>query len=111
MAYTRGDVVRSVDPFKLGDDAERYWLIGNGDDHPFSGEQFIGISLTTTPHDPAIAIPDDAWIDGGLPEESFVLPWALHSPRVEDITDRSGVLSPAFCETVLADARAFLAPE
>lgn len=111
MTYTRGDVVRSVDPFKLGADAERYWLIGNGDDHPFADEQFIAISLTTTPHDPAVAIPGDAWIDGELPKQSYVLPWALHSPRVEDVTDRIGRLSNGFCEAVLDEACGYLEPE
>lgn len=80
MTYTRGDVVRSIDPFKLGDDAERYWLISNDDTHPFADEQFIAISLTTKRHEPTLTIPSDAWIDGGLPADSFVSPWALHSP-------------------------------
>lgn len=107
---TSGDVVRSLDPFKLGDDAERFWLIANDERHPFADEQFIAISLTTTPHDPAISIPLDAWVDGGLPEASYVLPWSLHSPRREDVTAREGHLSTSFCEDVLAEARRYLTP-
>ncbi|MFB6353845.1 MAG: hypothetical protein ABEJ92_07135 [Halobacteriales archaeon] len=107
----RGDVVRSLDPFKLGDDAERYWLVRNDDSHPFAGEPFIAVSLTTTPWEAGTAFSDDAWADGGLPATSFVLPWALHSPRVEDITDRVGRLTEPFCRAVLDDVRSCLAPE
>lgn len=104
--YSRGDIVRSLDPFKLGDDAERYWLIVNDDSHPFGDEQFIAVSLTTTPHEPAVPIADEHWETGGLPEDSYVLPWSLHSPRIEDVTDRVGSLSE--CEDVLETTRGYL---
>lgn len=106
--YSRGDVVRSVDPFKLGGDAERFWLIVNDDQHPFSDEQYIAVSLSTTPHEPAIAIADENWDTGGLPEASVVLPWSLHSPRTEDITDRAGRLSDSFCGEVLESIAEYL---
>lgn len=109
--YDRGDGVRSLDPFKLDEDAERYWLIANDDRHPFAYEQFIAISLTTTPHDPATEIPDEAWADGGLPQTSYVLSWAIHSPRIEEITERVGRLTEAFYETVLVDRRQYFTPK
>ena len=106
--YSRGDVVRSVDPFKLGDAAERYWLILSDDDHPFADEQYIAVAITTSPHEPGMSIPEGAWEDGGLPRTSYVSPWALHSPRVEDITDRVGGFSSEFCESVLEASREYL---
>lgn len=108
--YTRGDVVPSIDPFKLGEAAERFWLIANDDRHQFAEEQFIALALTTTPHEPAIAIEDADWLGGGLPRSTYVLPWALHSPRVEDISDRVGQLSASFCAGVLELARVYLTP-
>lgn len=108
--YARGDVFRSVDPFKLGADAERYWLVLNDDRHPFADEQFIAVTLTTTPREPAVPLAAGAWVEGSLPAESFVLPWALHSPRIEDITERVGRLSEAFVRTVLDEVRAYLEP-
>lgn len=106
--YTRGDVVRSLDPFKLGDDAERYWLIINDEKHPFADEQYIAVAVTTVHHEPGLAIPDGAWTDGKLPKQSYVSPWALHSPRVEDITDRVGGVGSEFCEGILAASRKYL---
>lgn len=106
--YTRGDVVLSVDPFELGDAAERYWLIVSDDGHPFAEEQYIAVAITTSPHDPALTIPEGAWDEGGLPRTSYVSPWALHSPRVEDVTERIGRFSPVFCESVLAASREYL---
>lgn len=106
--YGRGDVVRSVDPFKLGEAAERYWLILSDDDHPFADEQYIAVAITTSPHEPGLSIPHEAWEDDGLPRTSYVSPWALHSPRVEDITDRVAMLSSDFCESVLEASREYL---
>lgn len=106
--YTRGDVVRSVDPFKLGDAAERYWLILSDETHPFADEQYIAVAITTSRHDPELPIPETAWTNGELPRTSYVSPWALHSPRVEDITDRIGGLRSEFCQTVLKAARNYL---
>lgn len=109
--YTRGDVVRSIDPFKLGDEAERFWLVVNDDRHPFADEQFIAVALTTTPHEPATAISERDWAAGGLPRRSYVLPWAFHSPRIEDVSDRVGRLSESLCESILQTAREYLTPE
>lgn len=106
--YGRGDVVRSVDPFKLGDAAERYWLILNDEDHPFADEQHIAVAITTSRHDAGMSIPDEAWEEGGLPRTSYVSPWALHSPRVEDITELVGRCTSEFCESVLEASREYL---
>lgn len=106
--YIRGDVVRSVDPFKIGEAAERYWLILSDENHPFADEQSIAVAITTSPHDAGLSIPDDAWVEGELPRTSYVSPWALHSPRVEDITDRVGEFTSEFCESVLGASREYL---
>lgn len=106
--YDRGAVARSVDPVKLGAEAKRYWLVLSDDSHPSATEQSIAVAITTALHEPGLAIPEDARTDGGLPRPSYVSPWALHSPRVEDVTERLGRMGSSFCETVLAAARAYL---
>lgn len=106
--YARGDVVRSLDPFKLGDGAERYWLIISDEKHPFADEQYIAVAITTSHHEPGLEIPDEAWTDDPLPSQSYVSPWALHSPRIEDITDRVGGVGSEFCEAVLRASRKYL---
>lgn len=52
--YARGDVVRSLDPFTLGDDAERYWLILDDERHPLADEQFIEILSTALAEPPGL---------------------------------------------------------
>jgi mRNA-degrading endonuclease toxin of MazEF toxin-antitoxin module len=47
MQPERGDVVRSSDPFKLGDDKQRPWLIVSTESHPFDGEQYIAVAIST----------------------------------------------------------------
>jgi len=106
--YSRGDVVRSVDLFKLGEAAERFWLILNDEDHPFADEQYIAVAISTSLHEPGLSIPEGAWEDGGLPRASYVSPWALHSPRVEDITERVGKVTPEFCGEVSEASKRYL---
>jgi len=85
MQPEQGDVVRSVDPFKLGEDRQRPWLIVNNDSHPFSDEQFVAVAISTKEYENSIALKPDAWTVGGVPKQSFVSPWAVHSPRIEDL--------------------------
>jgi mRNA-degrading endonuclease toxin of MazEF toxin-antitoxin module len=108
VSPTRGAVVRSVDPFKLGADAERYWLVISNETHPFGDEQVIAVTLTTVAHDPALAIPDDAWVEGGVPRESVVSPWGVHSFHVETITEQVGRLDESFVDEVVAAMRGYV---
>jgi hypothetical protein len=47
MQSEQGDVVRSVDPFKLGEDSQRPWLIVSNDSHPFGEDQFVAVAVST----------------------------------------------------------------
>lgn len=47
MRPDTGDVVRSVDPFKLGTEVQRPWLVVRTDDHPFADEQVIAVAVST----------------------------------------------------------------
>lgn len=47
MQPERGDVVRSVDPFKFGESRQRPWLIVNNDAHPFDDEQYVVVAVST----------------------------------------------------------------
>lgn len=101
MQPERGDVVRSSDPFKLGDDRQRPWLIVNNDSHPFGDEQYIAIAISTKEYDESLALTTDVWEVGGVPRNSFVSPWAVHSPRDEDFIAWQGtVTEPFVCQVV-----------
>lgn len=75
MDAARGDVVRSIDPFKLGTERQRPWLIVNTDSHPFDGEQYIAVAISTKAYEPSLRLGADHWVTGGVPVESFVPPW------------------------------------
>lgn len=101
MQFRRGDVVRSSDPFKLGIDRQRPWLILNTDEHPFAAEQYIAMAISTKEYPPSLELVDEVWEEGGVPERSFVSPWAIHSPRLEDIEIWQGCVVPEFVEQVI----------
>ena len=83
--YQPGDVVWTVDPFKNGVELSRMFRIVSTRTHPFEGEQFVGCTLTTTNHTVAHPLHDRDWEFGGTPEQSYLLPLSLHTPREPDI--------------------------
>ena len=101
MQPTRGDVVRSADPFKQGTDRQRPWLVVSTDSHPFDGEQYIAVAISTKEYDASIPITPDCWTVGGVPRDSFVSPWAVHSPRSEDFVAWQGTLTDTFVRRVI----------
>lgn len=85
MTFERGDVLWDDDPWN-DRNAPRPWLVVSGPTHPFHGEQYIVLTLTTkTYHDATVPIADDDWVEGGTPVESFVVPWGVASPKHADI--------------------------
>lgn len=108
MQPERGDVVRSSDPFKLGEERQRPWLIVNNESHPFSDEQYVAVAVSTKEYEDSITLGEDVWEVGGVPRESFVSPWAVHSPRIEDIVAWQGRVTDAFVERVVAMLETYL---
>jgi mRNA-degrading endonuclease toxin of MazEF toxin-antitoxin module len=100
MDLQRGDVVRSVDPFKLGTDRQRPWLLLSNDRHPFDGEQYVAVAISTKSYEHSLSMPADVWEVGGVPEQSSVSPWAVHSPRDEDIHAWQGRVAQTFVDQV-----------
>lgn len=70
MSYERGDVVWGPDPFKSGENP-RPWLILNDGSHPLSTEEYMPVTLTTTPHDDEISLDGADWIEGGMHRQSY----------------------------------------
>lgn len=108
MQPERGDIVRSSDPFKLGEDQQRPWLILNNDSHPFGEQQYIAVAVSTKEYEDSLALESRVWDVGGVPQPSFVSPWAVHSPRIEDIVDWQGRVTDEFVEEVLDALNAYL---
>lgn len=109
--YEVGDVVWTVDPFKSGGSVSRLFAVVSTRTHPFEGEQFVGVTVTTTDHQVAHPPRESHWERGGTPEQSYLLPLSIHSPRApsvqappnyDAITDPwQGRLTDTFVETVV----------
>lgn len=108
MQPERGDIIRSSDPFKLGEDRQRPWLIVNNDSHPFGEQQYIAVAVSTKEYDDSLPLKSRVWEAGGVPEASFVSPWAVHSPRIEDIVAWQGRVTSDFVAEVLKSLKAYL---
>lgn len=108
MQPKRGDVVRSSDPFKSGEDSQRPWLIVNNSSHPFADEQFLAVAISTKEYEHSVALSSDMWKVGGVPRESFVSPWAVHSPRIEDLVAWQGRVTDKFVGTVVDEIETYL---
>jgi len=108
MEPERGDVVRSADPFKLGTDRQRPWLVVNNRTHPFAGEQHVAVAISTKEYDDSLPLRDDIWEVGGVPRESFVSPWAVHSPRSEDLIAWQGRVTGQFVDSVVDSIETYL---
>jgi len=93
MTLDRGDVVAVNDPF---DDYEiRPFVVVNTDDHPFHSEQYVALTLTTrTWYDGTLSLSEEDFVEGGIPEDSFVVPWGVASPGDGDIGERFGRMKP-----------------
>ena len=108
MHPERGDVVRSSDPFKLGTDSQRPWLIVNNQSHPFEGEQFLAVAISTKQYEHSIALDSDVWDVGGVPRDSYISPWAVHSPRVDNLVAWQGRVTTEFVDIVIDELQRYL---
>lgn len=105
MKYERCDVVYGADPFK-GEHSSRPWLVISNDTHPFHGDQYIVLALTTkTWHQEFIPIAADDWVDGGTPKSSSVIPWSVETIEQADIDFWQGTLA----ESLVTEAVSTLA--
>lgn len=98
----RGAVVEHPALFDF-DSYPRPYVIISDDSHPFYGEEYVGLAITTTALDPAIAIDDDAWIHGGLPKTSFIKPWQPTLLKHDDIENAFGLLQPSLVDDVVGN--------
>lgn len=108
MQPVRGDVVRSADPFKLGKGIQRPWLIVNNSTHPFGDEQFIAVAISTNEYEDSLALSSGVWEVGGVPRESYISPWAIHSPRSEDLVAWQGRVTNEYVGTVVDKLETYL---
>ena len=84
----RGHVVLAPDPFKKSDDATRPWVVVNNEMHPFDGEQYIVMGLTTqTWYDGRVPLSESDYRHRQAPRDSSLVPHAVASLPPNLITD------------------------
>lgn len=104
----QGSVLWAADPFKQATDTERPLVVLSNDDHPFAGEQWIAVALSTTPRSRAIELTEEAWTDGTLPQRSYAYPWAVVSPRIEHIEFVVGAVRSSFVAELTSEVTEYI---
>jgi mRNA-degrading endonuclease toxin of MazEF toxin-antitoxin module len=103
MNFERGDVLYGDDPFK-GEEYARPWLVISNETHPYHGEQYVVLALTTrTWHDGVVEIPETAWLNGGTPAKSRIIPWSVETLEQEDVHHWQGSIDPGLVDRAVRD--------
>lgn len=100
MSAARGEVWWGPAPHKSSP-AYRPWLVVNTDTHPFADEECIGVALTTQRHDEGIAVPDDAWTEGGSQKRAYASPWYVTTVKLRTFDRKQGRLASDYVERVV----------
>jgi mRNA-degrading endonuclease toxin of MazEF toxin-antitoxin module len=88
--YRRGDVVWHPAPFRNGG---RPYIVLSDDSHPFYGEEYIVVGVTTTGRERAVELTPEMWDEGGAPERSWASPWYTMTLKHANISDHLGRLT------------------
>jgi hypothetical protein len=80
----------------------------NNSTHPFADEQHVAVAISTKEYDDSLPLREDVWEVGGVPRESFVSPWAIHSPRSEDLVAWQGQVTDRFVDGVVDSIETYL---
>lgn len=98
--HTRREVVWY--PAVFGD-YDRPFCIISTDRHPYHGDEYIGLAITTTASPDALEIPSEAWRLGTLPRPSYLKPWNPLAIQHDRIVSIAGVLSEPLVDTAVAE--------
>ena len=107
MAYSRGAVVKGPDLF--ADHDYRPYVCLSDDAHPFSDEEALYASVTTTRRSIAVPLTAEDFMSGGLPRESYVNSWTIASIRHVDMQSEEGRLVEGTVETIAEETADYLA--
>ena len=102
--YRRGSVVVAADPF--GNAPRRPYLVVSDETHPFAGEPYIAIGISTNEYGESIPLAN-AFVEGTLHPESFVAPWAVVSLREAHVDRAVALVTESVTETAVCRMAGF----
>lgn len=105
--FQRADVVKHPAPFKTPP-THRYFLVLSDASHPFHGEEYAVVALTSKQRPDAIEISDDDWLFGGPSGDSYASPWYVFTIKHADISNAQGSVTEAMADTVATNASTYL---
>lgn len=100
-AFDQGHVVWHDGRFR---GSGRPWLVVSDDEHPFHGEEYLVVGITTTERGDAIELRAEDWVVGRLPDQSFASPWFITTIKHASIRRGVGELDPSIVEKVVTEA-------
>lgn len=107
MAYPQGAIAVARDPF--GNSSARPYLVLLNDRHPFHGQEYVGAVVTTTARDPAIALEEEDFVQGELPEQSYVSPWNPVTLKAAMTDEHVATVADDVVDDAVAELNTYLA--
>ncbi|MDY7082233.1 MAG: hypothetical protein SXQ77_07495 [Halobacteria archaeon] len=72
----------------------RPFLVLSDGRHPFYGDEYIVVGLTTTERNEAIKIRQHDWEEKNIPKDSYASPWFILTVKHMDIQTGVGSIKP-----------------
>lgn len=107
--YPRGAVV--VGPDLVGPRNKRPYVLLSDDLHPFYGEEYTAVPVSTTPRELAVELSEECFGEGGLPRRSFAGPWNVVTLKHAMLSKHTGTLTEATIEQLIDEAVRYLRGE
>ncbi|MEF8825355.1 MAG: hypothetical protein V5A27_03295 [Halapricum sp.] len=104
--YERGSVVKGPDLFAEHD--HRPYLCVSDESHPFSDEEALYVTITTTERPVAVPLLQHDFVTGGLPRASYANPWTVASIRHADISERLGQLTEEATDSIAENVGGYI---
>lgn len=115
MSLDTDDVVWHEAPFKApssgGNQPDRPWLIISNNNHPFHGNEYTVLGMTTNSRSQGIRVQQNDWNDGGTSKTSFISLWFAMTLKHSDINYRIGAIQDSLVTTAINDLSSRLGPK
>ncbi|MFB6283849.1 MAG: hypothetical protein ABEK59_07950 [Halobacteria archaeon] len=91
-SYQRGDAVWYPAPFK-NPPKKRLFLILSDSIHPFHGDEYSVVGMTTTNHSKAVEVTQNDWLSGFPGDKGYASPWYIFTIKHSKIDSPQGSLT------------------